>query len=162
MNITLRPLKESDAEQLARIANNVKIRDGMRTGFPHPYTLEDAYEFINVCKKATHLTRAIDVDGSYAGQIGLFPKENGSAEIGYWIGEEFWGKGIISKAISLIIELSQSTIKPKWIYALVIQDNIGSCRALEKNGFILEGEVEEKCNEVQTSPTLLYNLRSSI
>jgi len=161
MQIKIRPIEISDAEQLARIANNVKIRDGMRTGFPHPYTLEDAHAFIEICKKATHLPRAIEVDGIYTGQIGIFPKEKGDAEIGYWLGEEFWGKGVISKAIPLIVKLASEIVKPTEIYAKVIKDNIASWKALEKNGFIYEGEIDERCNEKQSSPTLLYKLKMS-
>lgn len=159
MKVKIRTIESSDAEQLARIANNVKIRDGMRTGFPHPYTIEDAHTFIEVCHKAKHLPRAIEVDGVYAGQIGIFPKEAGDAEIGYWLGEEFWGRGIITEAIALVVKLSAELVKPTEIYAKVIKANIGSWKALEKNGFVYIGEIDEQCNAKQTSPTLLYKLR---
>lgn len=156
MEVKIRPIEESDASELARLANNVKIRDGMRTGFPHPYSFDDAVTFIGVCHKAKHLPRAIEVNGKYAGQIGIFPKEEGDAEIGYWLGEEYWGQGVITKAISLILKLAEEIVRPSSIYAKVIKDNIGSWKALEKNGFQFISEIDEMCNAKQTSPTLLY------
>jgi len=159
VKVEIRPIESGDAEQLARIANNVKIRDAMRTGFPHPYTLEDAKTFIEVCHKAKHLPRAIVVDGLYAGQIGIFPREIGDAEIGYWLGEEYWGRGVITQAIALIVKLAKEIVKPTEIYAKVIKDNVGSWKALEKNGFVFISEIDERCNEWQSTETLLYKLR---
>jgi len=158
MKVILRHINESDAEELSLLANNVKIRDGLRTGFPHPYTIEDAHTFIKICGEAKHLSRAIEVDGVYAGQIGIHPGEKSDMEIGYWIGEEFWGRGIVSEAIKLVIPLAKEILMPTSIFAKVIKDNIGSWKALEKNGFIYQREIDERCNEQQTSATLLYIL----
>src|SRR5258708_6414068 len=102
MEIKLRPWKVEEIEHLLKYANNKKIADNMRDRFPHPYTREAGIAFIKESheEKPTKIF-AIEIEGIPVGSIGIFPGTDvyrRSAEIGYWIGEEFWGKGIAEQA----------------------------------------------------------------
>jgi [ribosomal protein S5]-alanine N-acetyltransferase len=143
MQISLRPWHINDAEPLAALANNKKIWDNVRDIFPHPYTTKDAKEWLALNVGVTPvLNFVIEVDGHFVGSIGMVPKTDvyrNNMEIGYWLGEPFWNKGIASKAISLICEIIQNNYPHiNRIYAEVFETNKASISALEKNGFELE------------------------
>ncbi len=99
-NITLRALRLSDAKRLAELANNEKISINLRDGFPHPYTLADAENFLSKFTNQDPVTFfGIDYDNEYVGNISLVPGTDvyrKSAEIGYFIGEPYWNKGIVT------------------------------------------------------------------
>jgi RimJ/RimL family protein N-acetyltransferase len=144
MMITLRPWHYGDVNVLPALANNINIWNQVRDVFPHPYTRKHAEEWVFLQqgkKPATNF--AIEVDGRLAGGIGLLLKEDiykCSAEIGYWIGEPFWGKGIATEAIRLLVDAAWREFPHLVrIYAEVFPSNPASYRALEKNGFQLEG-----------------------
>jgi len=145
MDIKLGDWKIEYADDLQKLANNKKIWQNLTDGFPHPYTKNDAIEFINTAlsaDKTKSLFKAIIVDGKFCGSIGAFKKDglfSKSAEIGYWLSEPHWGKGLITAAISEICKLAFEVFDIVRIYATPYEHNIGSRRALEKNGFILEG-----------------------
>ena len=130
-------------ESLVRLANNKKIWDRVRDYFPHPYTTKDAKEWLalNVGISPV-LNFVIEVDGLFAGSIGMVPKTDvyrNNMEIGYWLGEPYWGKGIATKAIALMCDIIwKSYPHVNRIYAEVFENNKASMRALEKNGFELE------------------------
>ena len=102
----LRPWKEGDEESLVRHANNRAIWRNLRDLFPHPYTLADARHWIQIANPSLKTTNfAIVVDGAAVGGIGLVLKDDvfrRSAEIGYWLGEEYWGRGIVSEAVRAV------------------------------------------------------------
>lgn len=143
MKIILRPWHYGDVNALPTLANNRKIWDQVRDVFPHPYTRKNAEEwvFLQQGKKPT-TNFAIEVDGKLAGGIGLLLKDDiyrCSAEIGYWIGEPYWGKGIATEAVRLLVDAAWREFPQLVrIYAEVFPSNLASCRALEKNGFHLE------------------------
>ncbi|WP_373516444.1 GNAT family N-acetyltransferase [Pricia sp.] len=141
--ITLRKLYPSDKTQIAQLANNKKIWDNVRDGFGYPYTEKNAEEFIlRQSKSETEKVFAIDCNGELCGLIGLILQKDvyrKSAEIGYWIGEPHWGKGIVTKAIELITRYAFEELKLIRIFAGVFEYNVGSMRVLEKNGFRKEG-----------------------
>ena len=145
--VVLRKLREEDAQDLAHLANNKKIADNLRNVFPHPYTLEDAIWFINYDgTEAKDHRWAIEYENKFTGLIGLHVKDDVYAhnlEIGYWLGEQYWGKGIMSAAIAKAVKIGFSELNCHRIYAGVFSYNIGSMRALEKNGFIQEGILKE-------------------
>ncbi len=133
------------AEQIAISANNKKIADNLRNSFPHPYTKADAKEFIKYCIETgeeKELNRAIVIDGLPIGSLSItigsdiFCK---NAELGYWLAEEYWGKGIMTKAIKAICKLTFEKYDISKIYALPFSYNKGSCKTLERNGFSSEG-----------------------
>ena len=141
--VSIRPLKENDAEQLAFLANNVNIWNNVRDFFPHPYSIEDADFFINLTKNENpRLTFAIDYKGELCGVTGIV-KQNDiyshSAEIGYWIGETFWGKGIATEAVKQLTKYAQTELGYVRLFAGVFEYNKSSMRVLEKCGFQQEG-----------------------
>lgn len=143
MNIIIRPWKNTDAEPLVQLANNKKIWNNLRDYFPHPYTAKDARAWLDFNNGLTSpLHFVIEVNGQFAGGIGMLPKTDVykcNMEIGYWLGEPFWGKGIATKAIALICDLiAKEYPHINRIYAEVFENNKASMRALEKNGFVLE------------------------
>lgn len=148
INITLRNLKVEDAESLVKYANNKKIFDNMRDAFPHPYTLINAANYIKISNEISDskLIYGIEYNGEIIGCIGGFVDEDiyiKTCELGYWIGEPFWGKGITSEAIQLMTEKLFKRFDIVRLYAEPYETNIGSRKALEKAGFKLES-IKEK------------------
>lgn len=141
--IVLRPWQKEDAQALAAIANNGKVWDNVRDFFPTPYTVLDAEQWLDSIRKTRpFLNFAILYQGRIAGNIGIVPKEDVyrmSVEIGYFIGEEFWGKGIATEATRLLVEYIEQEFNVVRIYAEVFETNKASMRVLQKNGFYLEG-----------------------
>ena len=144
MEYLLKKWEPGDADAIAIHANNKKIGDNLRDGFPYPYTKGDALDFIESCIGGDvegKMHRAIVVDGQAVGSIGLFVQDNVyrmSAEIGYWLGEPFWGKGIVTKAVKQICAEGFLRYDIVRIYAEPYAYNTGSRRVLEKAGFTLE------------------------
>lgn len=147
-DILLRKWKIEDAGAVAKYANNKKIADNLRDAFPYPYTLEDAKRYVEACaenNETGQCCRAIVVDDEAVGSIGVFLKDDvyrKSAEIGYWLAEPFWGRGIITEAIRQICSYAFSHYDIARIFAEPFAINQGSRRALEKAGFKLEGILE--------------------
>ncbi|GCF94013.1 N-acetyltransferase [Enterococcus florum] len=143
MNCTIRSWQLSDAPALAKIANNPKIKNNLRDGFPSPYRLRDAEEFIlTVLLNNKELSFAILADGQLAGSIGAVRQADihrRTAELGYFIAEDFWGKGIGTKAVQQTCDHLFATTDLLRIFAEPFSHNTGSCRVLEKAGFQLEG-----------------------
>lgn len=143
MSVLIRAWKPEDIIPLVTLANNQKVWSNVRDSFPHPYTEEDAKEWLALQLGVTPvLNFVIDVHGEFAGSIGLVPQQDVyrcNMEIGYWLGEPYWGKGYTSKAIALICGLIwKEYAAVTRIYAEVFEHNIASMKALEKNGFHLE------------------------
>jgi ribosomal-protein-alanine N-acetyltransferase len=147
--IILRRWELLDVDNLYKYANNKKIADNLRNSFPYPYTRKDAEDFIHMCMNTDttkNLFFTIDVGGEAIGSIGLFLKDDvycKSAELGYWLAEPFWGKGIMTKAIEKICEIGFRKFDIIRIYAEPYSHNTASRRALEKAGFTLEGVLKK-------------------
>jgi len=141
-NIKLRRFELSDIVQLARLCNNKKIWDNLRDFIPYPYTEQDAEDFIAFCNTENpQVTFAIEKNGLLVGTIGLVLQSDIhrlNAEIGYWIGEPFWGQGIATNAVVLITEYAFNVIGLIRIYSGVFDFNIASRRVLEKAGYNLD------------------------
>ena len=138
--VRLRKWEMDDAPALARMANNKNISDNLRDRFPHPYTIEDAVEFIKIATSGDSGEEifAIEVDGKPVGTIGaIFGSDiyRINAEIGYWIGEEYWNRGIASAAIKKFTSYIFENYDIERIYAECFTDNLASQRSLEKSGF---------------------------
>jgi len=141
--VELRAWRWSDSKTLIRLINSKKIWDNVRDHLPHPYTHKDADLFLqhNVDKART-TNFAITDNGELVGGIGFILKDDVyrfTTEIGYWIGESYWGRGYATEAIRLLIgniRLHSPLIVR--VYAEVFDYNKASMRALEKNGFYLE------------------------
>ncbi len=142
MKVRLREWRRSDAEALAIIANNKKIWDNVRDKLPYPYKIKDAKKWLALVKKQKVVTTfCIVADGELAGSIGFTLKEDvyrKNAEVGYFIGEKFWGKGIATEAVKQMVEYIQKKFDVVRVYAEVFEYNKASMKVLEKNDFYLE------------------------
>jgi RimJ/RimL family protein N-acetyltransferase len=138
----LRPWREDDALPLARYANNLRVSACMRDLFPSPYTIEDAERFIALATDPSpNLFLAIEVRGEAAGGIGIHPLEDvhrGTAEIGYWLAEPFWGQGIVTDAVRALVPVAFERTGVGRIQAGIFSSNPASMRVLEKCGFVRE------------------------
>lgn len=161
----LRPWHPEDAEDLARAANNPKIAANLRNTFPCPYSLADAEWFIGDCVAKggeRQLTRAIIIDGKAAGSIGVFVKEDvyeKSAELGYWLAEEHWGRGVMTAAVRQLCREAFARFDILRIFAEPFEDNLGSRRVLEKAGFTWEGTMRNGvCKNGRIQSYRVYSL----
>lgn len=149
MEFQLRKWKKEDIEDVARFADNKKIASNLRDGFPHPYALDDAREYVDSCIQNTEerqICRAIVVDGHAVGSIGIFLCNDvyqKSGELGYWLAEEYWGQGIMSAAVRAICKKAFNRFDIVRIFAEPYAHNAGSRRVLEKAGFTLEGTMRQ-------------------
>ncbi len=145
MKCRIRKWELSDAKDLAAALSNRKVQDNLRDGLPYPYTEQDGKEFISAMLSADEnetFAFAITVNNMVIGSIGIFRQGNihrQTAELGYYIAEEYWGKGIMIEAVKQICEYVFTNSDIIRIYAEPFAYNIASCRALEKAGFQYEG-----------------------
>lgn len=135
----LRPLREDDAPTLARYANNPNIARYLRDRFPHPYSTADALRFIEYAAGSNEeCVAAIEIEAQASGAVGLqFRRdiERCSAELGYWLGEPFWGSGVMSAAIRQFTAWAMPRFELTRVYAEIFAENAASGRVLEKCGF---------------------------
>jgi len=135
----LRAFHRDDAPLLARHANNPKIAIYLRDRFPHPYSTADALRFFDYAADTREeCVACIEVHGEAAGVIGILFRsdiERCSAELGYWLGEDFWGRGIITAAIGCFSDWAMPRFALTRVYAEVMAENPASGRVLEKCGF---------------------------
>ncbi len=142
----IRSWRREDVPSLSLNADNRKIWLNVRDHFPNPYTLADAELWIDrVLTSGEPETQfAIEVDGEAAGGVGVFLQEDvsrRSAEIGYWLGEAHWGRGIMSDVVRSFTTYAFGAYDLLRLYALVFEWNRGSCRVLEKAGYTLEARL---------------------
>jgi len=139
---TLRDWIPGDAVSLAWHANNPCIAAMMRNAFPSPYTLEDAHRFIGMATRPSpNLFLAIDVNGEAVGGIGIHPLDDvkrRSAEIGYWLSESLWGKGIVTDSVRFLVPIAFERYDIVRLQAGIFSNNPVSMRVLEKCGFTRE------------------------
>lgn len=145
MDCKIRKWEMKDAANLAAALNNKKIHDNLRDGLPLPYTVKDAEEYIAAMLAVDSnktFAFAITVDDAAVGSIGVFRKENihsRTAEMGYYIAEPYWGKGLGTSAVKQTCEFIFANTDIIRIFAEPFAHNAASCRILEKAGFAFEG-----------------------
>ena len=145
MNCKIRKWKLTDAKDIAVALSNKKIQDNLRDGLPYPYSEQDGVDFISSmlsAKEDETFAFAITLDDKVIGSIGVFRQQNihrQTAEMGYYIAEEYWGKGIMTDVVKQICEYVFKNSDILRIYAEPFAYNTGSCRVLEKAGFQYEG-----------------------
>jgi len=141
----VRSWRVSDLEPLVRYANNRNIWLNLRDRFPHPYTKSDGQRFIRTMRQANPETAfAIVVDAEAAGGIGFMLQhdvDRASTEIGYWLGEPFWGRGIVTEALAAMTKYAIETHGVTRVFAVPFAHNVASCRVLEKAGYVLEARL---------------------
>ena len=144
-SFVLRPWRRTDIEAVAEAADNPNIAANLRNIFPSPYTLADAKWFVEDCiaqGETRQLMRAIAVNGRAAGSISVARKDDvyeKSAELGYWLAEDYWGRGIMTEAVRQICREAFDRFDILRIFAEPFAENLGSRRVLEKAGFVCEG-----------------------
>ncbi len=147
MSDLLRPWQPSDAARMAQLANNYDIARFMSDMFPFPYAIEDAERFIQMSISHQPLRLfAILFEGQPAGGIGIHPQGDimrKNAELGYWLGKIFWGKGIATAAVRKMVNYGFDHFDIDRIFARPFGSNTGSQRVLEKAGFTFEGRLEK-------------------
>jgi RimJ/RimL family protein N-acetyltransferase len=148
-SVTLREWQLSDAAVLAELLNNKKILDNLRDGLPYPYTEKDGEFYINsmlTADKNDTFAFAITYDGEVVGSIGAVRQlniHNKTAEIGYYVSEEYWGKGIATAAVTLLSNYVFENTDIIRLFAEPFATNAGSIRVLEKAGFEYEGTLRK-------------------
>lgn len=141
----VRSWRASDLDSLVKYADNERIWPTLRDRFPHPYTTRAGRAFIRAARKSDPETQfALAVEGVAVGGIGFGLQsdvERVSAEIGFWLGESFWGRGITTDALVAVTRYAIATHHLTRIFALPFATNLASCRVLEKAGYHLEGRL---------------------
>ena len=143
-DVILRPWRREDAQELAAIANNRNVFNNVRDSFPSPYTVTDALDWITKQINQIPVTNfAITYEEMITGSAGIFLQDDvyrNTVELGYFIGEAFWNKGIATEAVKVLCNHIQKEFKlTKRITARVFQHNKASMKVLQKTGFVLEG-----------------------
>ena len=143
----LRSWAPGDLESLVRYADNYEVAKNLTDQFPHPYTIENGREFImNATSQSPHRILAIDIQGVACGAIGIHPQSDihrANAELGYWLAQPHWGKGIMTRAITAMVRYGFAHWEIKRIFARPFGSNIASQRVLEKAGFTLEARLDK-------------------
>ena len=141
-NFGVRNWMPGDEKELAKQGNNPKIAKNLIDTFPNPYTLTDAKKWIKLNKNSKKNNFAIIINNKVAGAVGFSFKDGDKAHVavlGYWLGEEYWGKGIATKVVKLIVNYIFDNFKIERIEAKVYSWNPPSAKVLTKSGFKLEG-----------------------
>jgi ribosomal-protein-alanine N-acetyltransferase len=149
--ISLREYADSDLDRLVRLANNENVSRYLVYTFPYPYTRDDAEWWISTGSKQNGaITRVIEYQGLLVGSVAITPQSGWRehlGEIGYWVAEDYWGKGIASAALLQMTEYGFNSRNFRKLIAPVLAPNIASMRVLEKSGYqregILRGEVQK-------------------
>ena len=158
---TVRDWRMEDASSLAKHANNRRVWITLRDRFPHPYTIDNAKEFLERTFTAQPRQNfCIEIDGAAVGGIGVHPGEDVHrhvASIGYWLSEEFWGQGVMSEVVPTFVNYCFENFSLDRIFAEAYSTNPASARVLEKAGFVLEGRLRKHViKDGQILDSLLY------
>ena len=165
MICTIRKWKAEDKTALADALSNRNILDNLRDGLPYPYTEADAAEYITAMLSADPndaFAYAVLADGKVVGSIGAFRQSNihaRTAELGYYLAEEYWGRGIMTQAVKLLCGKIFDETDILRIFAEPFARNLPSCRVLEKAGFVREGILRENAvKNGKTEDMVMYSL----
>jgi [ribosomal protein S5]-alanine N-acetyltransferase len=164
----LRPWSMTDLDNLVKHANNINIAKNLTDKFPFPYTEEAGRNFISYATNTDGSATifCIEVDGEAAGGIGVHPMEDvfrKNAELGYWLAEPYWGKGIMTAALKEMIDYAFKNYDITRLFARPYGSNVASQKLLEKCGFVLEARFEKTLYKNETfEDELVYGYRKVI
>ena len=167
IDIALRPLTMEHATLLAQYANNTQIAHRLTDAFPFPYTKEHAFDFIEQTSQHNpRCVHAIVADDAFVGCIGVYPQSDVwryNAEMGYWLAQPFWGRGIMTMAIRQAVDYGWTAFPAiQRIFARPFGSNHGSARVLEKAGFQLEARLSKTLFKAGVyEDELIYGIRRS-
>ena len=150
--IALREYTDSDLDRLVKLADNENVSRYLVYTFPYPYTKEDAAWWIGIGSRHNGaITRVIEYQGVFVGSVGITPQTGWRehlGEIGYWLGEDYWGQGIATAALAQMTDYGFSHRHFRKLFAPALAPNVASMRVLEKCGYQREGILKD---EVQKS-----------
>ncbi len=157
--LILRAPTLDDVDRLVQLANNKQLVRWLAR-LPHPYKEEHGIDFIQniVRTKIEHGYAIINRQNEFMGLISLRATQSGEAELGYWIGESYWGKGYASEAVFGLINSATNIADCPPIIARALSDNIGSIKVLEKNGFMLVDKRIDDCGQHKNKSVSFFNL----
>lgn len=139
----VREWRTDDRASLLRLANNRKVWRNLTHRFPHPYTAADADSWFSLLAQSPEPTHwAVEVDDCAVGGIGVVLGEGvyeKAGHFGYWLGEPYWGRGIMTAAVQATSAYIMSGFGLVRLEAPVLEWNPASIRVLEKSGFVREG-----------------------
>jgi len=142
---TVREWMRGDEPSLVRHADNPNVWINLRDSFPHPYTMADARAWVDLATtKLRGYAFAITAGGFAVGAVGLLPQQDvnrHSSEIGYWLGEAYWNRGITTEAVRAVTDYAFRTLRMHRVYAEIFEWNRASMRVLEKAGYQMEGRL---------------------
>lgn len=142
-DVSVRSWRKGDLKALLRHANNPKIAANLRDQFPHPYTRRDGTDFLDYAQlQEPECSFALEYGGEAVGGVGfLLGRDIAriSAEMGYWLGEELWGRGLATRAVQATSDWAFDNYKLTRVFAMAFAHNAASIRVLEKAGFEREG-----------------------
>lgn len=160
MDISIRCIDRADTADITRLANNIHIAQ-MTANLPYPYTTEHAQIWLSYIEKtpAEHVF-AVTGKGVFMGVVGLVHEdEHERAELGYWLGEDYWNKGVMSKAADMAVAYAFSMLKVSKVYSRCFASNTASQHVLDKCGFVLEGCLKaHHCRMGKLHDLLCYGL----
>jgi ribosomal-protein-alanine N-acetyltransferase len=146
--INLRDYEATDSDRLVKLANNENVSKYLIYTFPFPYTKKDADWWIATgAHENCALNKVIEYGDEFVGGIGITPQigwRSHIVEIGYWLGEAYWGRGIATEALRQMTEFAFFELKYKKLFGPVLESNSASMRVLEKNGYCLEGILKQE------------------
>lgn len=158
----LREWQSGDVQSLVKYANNHKIWRNVSNHFPYPYTEDDAMQWINDPHGRPDVNFAIINECEAIGGIVMVIQQDiycRTGELGYWLGEPFWGRGIMTAAVATLTDYSFNNFELNRLQAIVFEWNMASARVLKKNGFKLEGRLEKSVSkDGQLIDSFLYAL----
>ena len=157
----LRTFRRDDDASIALHADDRAVWINVRDRFPHPYSLDNARDFLDkVVGKSPSTDFAIEVEGRAVGSIGITMGEDvfcRSAEVGYWLGRAYWGRGIASAALRAVTQHAFERFDLNRLHAGVFAWNPASARVLEKAGYAFEGRLRSAVTkDGRTTDQLLY------
>ena len=142
-DVTVRSWRKDDVKALVRHANNPKVAANLRDQFPHPYSRRDAIDFLDYAHtQEPECAFAIEYGGEAVGGVGFLLGRDiarRSAEMGYWLGEDFWGRGIATRVVTAVSDWAFDNYHLTRVFAQTFAHNAASIRVLEKSGFVREG-----------------------
>ena len=155
----VRPFDGGDLEALVEHANNLNVSRNLEDRFPYPYTHDDAERWLALVAEQTPRTSlAIATVDGVVGGIGIHLRQDiyrVTAELGYWLGEAYWGRGIATRAVRAVTRWAFDTFPLERVQARVFDSNPASCRVLEKAGFTYEGRLRRSVQKVDVVMDLL-------
>lgn len=162
--LPVRPWRAKDEDSLVRHADSYEVWRHVRDRFPRPYTRKDARKWIDSQLEAPEplLNFAIELEGEAVGGIGLIPGfdvESRTAEIGYWLGEAAWGRGLATAAVRSIVTYGFERLDLLRVFAAVFDFNPASARVVEKAGFVREGVLRDAAvKEGRVTSMIVYGI----